>query len=1286
MNGSKEVAQDVVVRRRTASRPQRGLEAVEARADSSRAFASEDRGFMPPSNGIPAAARAGELVGISATMPDVVTRARMSIALQQNVGNARAGAMMAGTATQAAPARPTLAPSGAPPVVSPRLAAVPLSLPARSPTSGPEETAEIKPAASDLLMKKSEMVRGTRGKQPGPEEAPKAASTVTDVHTLMRAGTHTPVHHRVLPKTGPEAPGGAEAPEVSAIAPKKPSGRAVVLKMKEPPADMSAASHKRIAAAGVAASHAASSTASLPPAAAHVDQAREAVTPPSAESAAKAEADLVAALGDRPKPSPEVEELCKKIYAIVTSKTPQDEPSLIATDPEAMARGAGDQLKGNVQGDVQKVGQSYSAIDQKPAGDPGQPGKPLEDPGAAAPTAPIDADKATPDPIPAEHASLDADVADTKAKAQQAGMDSAAAKCVQTGPVAEARGAQGELEQTAKEDPAKVIAQQQATLAKAGADMSTLQKSALDALNAARHSTVSGTTGQQHKMVGSEESMRAKASGEAQAIFTDTQTKVNALLQPIQQNATNKWDAGVAIASTKFKQAQKKIEDWLKQRHGGAWGTVVSVWDEFVGLPSWVTDNINAAEQAFGNEICDLARQISTDVNGIIMACEALIADARKKIAAVFSSLPASLQSWAADQQAKFATQLDGLSQHTHEVQSNFTRDLVKKATQAFQDARDQLHALREKAKGLVGRVLYAIDRFEKDPAKFIIEGLLELLGIPPSAFWAVVAKIQKAVKDIAADPLKFASNLLKAVGQGFSQFFDNVLSHLLHGFIDWLTGGLAAAGVTLPKDASLKSIITFVLQLMGITWTRIRKLLAKHIGEENVALIEKAYSIVATLIALGPEGIFEMIKEKLNPKTILDQIIKAAVDYMEKAVIKAVAARIIMLFNPVGAIVEALEAIYRVLKWIFVNAARIFKLVETIVNGIADIIAGSIGGLANAVESALAQLIPPVIDFLADYLGFGDLPEKIKVTIIGFQAWVESVLDQVIGWLVEKGKALLAAVGLGGGDKEKKGPKDELRSKVHAELTNRLKGAIDEPEQLDAIITPIWEKYQPEGLTSIGVTQPVEKSAHFVIEVGASPAEKEGEFDATPTLDVSDLDLRKAQTVLLARVNGKAFPTANPIYNEPRGLHAEEVLLKQLEGEWPDPNGAPSAASTFFSQAGPNVLEIKITRSPCMISPHNCADKLAKFSARPGLRLALEMLSFYSGFQYKAAPSSAEGLLQLLKLSPKVELKIWNVLKELEKFGIEKQDLSDETLGKIESRLDKLQAKLDLMKKVKKP
>ena len=98
---------------------------------------------------------------------------------------------------------------------------------------------------------------------------------------------------------------------------------------------------------------------------------------------------------------------------------------------------------------------------------------------------------------------------------------------------------------------------------------------------------------------------------------------------------------------------------------------------------------------------------------------------------------------------------------------------------------RAEIAELRKKAGGLVGRIVDAINRFLDDPVKFIIEGLLELLGIPPAAFWAVVAKIKKVVKDIADDPMKFANNLMKGLGQGFGQFFDNFGTHLLKGFLE---------------------------------------------------------------------------------------------------------------------------------------------------------------------------------------------------------------------------------------------------------------------------------------------------------------------------------------------------------------------------------------------------------------------------------------------------------------------------------------------------------------------
>ncbi len=448
---------------------------------------------------------------------------------------------------------------------------------------------------------------------------------------------------------------------------------------------------------------------------------------------------------------------------------------------------------------------------------------------------------------------------------------------------------------------------------------------------------------------------------------------------------------------------------------------MLGAWDALTGLPDWVTDEYDVAEKTFGDEVCTLITDISTQVNGVIATCEAIIEKARKDIDKLFSDLPEDLKEWAAQEQATFNKRLNGLQNEVSEAQQDFNRELTQRAAQSVQDVRQEVHALREAAKGLIGKIADAISDFVEDPVKFIIDGLLELVGISPPAFWAVVKKIGEAIERIADDPLSFAENLLKAIGDGFQRFFDNIAGHLLDGLLEWLFSGLGSVGVEIPSDFSLKSVITFFLQLMGISWARIRKLLAKHIGEENVALIEKAFEIVSTLIEMGPEGIFEMIKEQLNPKNILDMVLEAAVDYMIEALIKAVSVRIALLFNPVGAIAQAIEAIYRVLKWIFQNAARIFSLIETVVNGITDILNGNTAGMAKAVEGALAKLISPVIDFLADYIGLGGLPDAIADLIRGLQDWIEGILDRVIGFLVKQAKALLSALGVGEKDKGKK-------------------------------------------------------------------------------------------------------------------------------------------------------------------------------------------------------------------------------------------------------------------------
>ena len=795
----------------------------------------------------------------------------------------------------------------------------------------------------------------------------------------------------------------------------------VKLHMPEPPSRPSPATVKRIAGVKARATGKATAHAALPPGVKQVGDAQKAVTPPDAERAAAAREQLIATVNAAP--SPEIVALCERIRKVIRDKRPPDEDALAEAKPEEAAAEAGGQLNATIDGETKKVEGNYGAMATSPAPAPAQPGAPIPPQPAAAETAPVNAKAAVPDPVPEGSVSLDKDAAAARQKTEAAGMDKPAAQLVQSGPIAEARAAQGELDQAAKEDPAQVLAKQQDALGKADADMAGLQMQALEALTASRQGTVKRTGARQEGMVGTEEQMRAKAGAEAKAAFDEAQSAVKALLKNLAPNAMAKWEAAKTVLTTQFKNDLKIVKDRVDERHSGASGFVVGLWDAVTGLPGWATDAYDRAEKNFADGVIDKLTAISAEVNSVIAACDLIITGARERIAKIFGELPASLQGWAAEEQKKFDGQLDTLHNEVIAARDAFNKDLIERSSQAVDEVRAEIAELRKKAGGLIGRIVAAVGRFLDDPVKFIIEGLLELLGIAPAAFWAVVAKIKKVVRDIIDDPMGFANNLMKGLGQGFSQFFDNFGTHLIKGFLGWLLGDLK--GVQIPKDFSLKSIVTFFLQIMGITWPNIRKILAKKIGEKNVALIEKVYSLVSLLIEKGPEGIFEMIKEKLDPQAIVDQVISMAIDYMVTAIAKQVAVRLLLLFNPAGAILQAIEAIYRVLKWVFQNAARIFTLIETIVNGLAEVIAGNVGGFAAAVEKGLAMLIPPVLGFIADYFSLGDLPQAVAKQIKSFREWILGLIEKAFDWIIEKGKALLAAVGIGKKEKGKEKDKE---------------------------------------------------------------------------------------------------------------------------------------------------------------------------------------------------------------------------------------------------------------------
>lgn len=597
------------------------------------------------------------------------------------------------------------------------------------------------------------------------------------------------------------------------------------LLMPEPPEGLSAEERERIREAERQAGAAAETTSAMPPAEESVANARAAVPEPEAETNARAAAALTQALGERAAPSPEIEALCQRIRDAIHRRRPPDEDSLLQFDPREATQAAGDELNSSVESQGQAVQGNYEQLEQEPTGEPASEAQPLAPPPGQVAAPEVNASAAVPAEVPAETVSLEADVTASAAQIDEAGMGTEPAGLITDpdNPVSQAREGQAGLAETAARDPQEVLAEQATIRDQARGAMQGLQARTLAALQTSRASTAAGVGGGMVQMGGSEAQMRTQASTAARTIFNEARGQVRDLLTPLPRTAMERWQSGISLLSTQVEQESEEFNRWKRERYEGIGGSVLEVVEVFTGLPDWAIRWLNGIEERFGERVCALLREISVEVNTVIATCEELIDNANTRIAAVFAELPASLQQWAAGEQAGFSTQLEGLRQEAQNTRNDFNQQISQEASQAVQSVRERIHAMRQEAQGLLGQIADAIDRFIENPAKFIIEGLLKLVGISPGAFWGVVDRIGQVIDDIADDPLNFANNLAQALGQGFSQFFDNFGTHILGGFFEWLFSGLGSVGVEIPSDFSLGSLITFFLQLMGITWARIR-------------------------------------------------------------------------------------------------------------------------------------------------------------------------------------------------------------------------------------------------------------------------------------------------------------------------------------------------------------------------------------------------------------------------------------------------------------------------------
>lgn len=323
---------------------------------------------------------------------------------------------------------------------------------------------------------------------------------------------------------------------------------------------------------------------------------------------------------------------------------------------------------------------------------------------------------------------------------------------------------------------------------------------------------------------------------------------------------------------------------------------------------------------------------------------------------------------------------------------------------------------VRDTALGILRRIF--VDGDIRSAAWAFFQAVLGILGVPAQLVVQILTKAAGAIGAILTNPLGFLGNLLRAMGAGFTGFFSNIGSHLLTGFTGWLFSTVREAGITPPADFSLRSVLGFVLEVLGVTVDNIFARLARKLDPAIVARLRSmlsiatgAWSFVATLVTEGPAGLWRELSERLS--SLWDSVVEGVTGFITERVIGWASRWLLSLLDVSGImpVINTLIAIYHAIQSFMEYLRQMLEIVNRVLDGILGIARGAIAEAAGFVEGALAASLPIAIGFLANQAGLGRLSQRLREILGGLRTRVEDAIDWLIDRALRLGRAVIDMV-----------------------------------------------------------------------------------------------------------------------------------------------------------------------------------------------------------------------------------------------------------------------------------
>lgn len=784
------------------------------------------------------------------------------------------------------------------------------------------------------------------------------------------------------------------------------------------------------------------------------EASRAAKSPPN-ERLAGAKAKQVDKIQEAPTKKPEP----TSFLAMLQAEIAKVMPKTLGDTEKFMQGGNAGAIKSSLQGNVaqQKEQASGGVKDASrqapnPSGVPEKPSAPI--PGEPTPPAPaVNGAEAMPGPKPDAEVSLQQSKQDTEQQMQEAKVTPDQLQKANDPRFSAVLSAKTQVAKQADAGPGKYRAQETAGIGQAGAQAGSAVGKGVLALVVIKGGNKVAVLSRQAAAKAKEEAERKAVADRIEGIYNKTKAKVEQLLAGLDTEVGAIFDRGVdgAIAAMKS-YVDDRIFRYKLERYLSIPVVGLARWlrDQALGLPDEVNAFYVAGRQLFESKMNRVIVQVANLVESKLQQAKREVASGQAEIRTYVAGLPANLK--AAGQAAEKAVgdRFADLERSIDDKKNELAQQLAQKYKEAFDKADAALKSIQDENKGLVQQFAEKLGE--------VIKALMEF----KDKLMAILRKGAETIELILKDPIGFLGNLIGAIKQGFQQFVGNIWTHLKKGFMKWLFGALASAGIQIPADLTLPSILKLVLSVLGITYERMRAKAVKLIGERAVGAIEKVVEYITVLVRGGPAALWEKVKEDLA--SLKQMVIDAIQDWLITTIVKQAVAKIVSMFNPAGAIVQAVLAIYNVVMFVVERAAQIMEFVDSVINSIQAIASGAIGGAAAWIERALGNMVPILIGFLASLLGLGGISAKIREFILKVQGKVDKAIDKAIAKIVETVKKLFG----GGKNKEDKRTEEQKAADLKKAMAEATQVTADKKTTVKAAtkkFLAIKKRYQMTAL-----------------------------------------------------------------------------------------------------------------------------------------------------------------------------------------------------------------------------